>query len=61
MIKDNTVQARGRVVSFSVSKTVQEQQFEPVKLDIQYELAPDEDIEDAYDYVKEMALYLINK
>lgn len=49
----------GRIVSITVSKTVQKEQYEPDKVELSYSTVEGEDIEEVYKYLKDTAYYLL--
>lgn len=51
----------GRVERFSFKTNVNKGNMQHEAIELEYVLAPDEDLEEAFDYVRETALYLLEK
>lgn len=52
---------QGKVIEMFLEKTIQEQEYQPLKVGFRYLLKEGEDEENAFDYMKGMAEYLLNK
>lgn len=52
---------KGRITEITVSKTIQEGNYEPLRVELTSTVGETEDVEEVYDYLKETAEYLLNK
>lgn len=61
-IKENQVEEpKGRITEITISKTIQDERYEPIRIELTSTVGETEDVEDVHDYLKETVMYLINK